>query len=459
MAVAAAVAARGAAVPDAERAGVDHTDARATNTRYLDETHPVSGIRRTQLASGLRVVTEALPELRSVTLGAWVGSGARDEQGAEWGASHFLEHLLFKGTERRSAREIAEAIESVGGEMNAFTTHEHTVFYVRVPDVQLRSALDVLADVLWRPAFRADDVEAERRVILEELGMRDDTPDDLVHDLFANGLFPDHPLGREVLGSEASITEMARTDIADYHRAHYRPSNVVFAAAGNLSHETVLELVDEHFPNDTGVRPERPRSNPPAPERTVVMNRDTEQAHLVVGVRALPALDPDRYALTLVDQVLGGGMSSRLFQEIRESRGLAYSVFSYHATFDDAGYLAIYAGTAPERVPETLAVIGAELDRLVHKGLSDAELAAAKGHLSGALSMSLETSASRMRRLGRAELVEGEIPSVDELVARINAVTAADVARVVERVFADAPRTLAVVGPHAKSEFDAWPDA
>lgn len=412
-------------------------------------------IRRTRLASGLRVVTEALPELHSVTLGAWVGSGARDERGAEWGASHFLEHLLFKGTDRRSAREIADAIESVGGEMNAFTTHEQTVFYVRVPDVQLERAFDVLADVLWRPAFRPDDVESERRVILEEIGMRDDTPDDLVHDLFASAIFPDHPLGREVLGSDASITAMARDDIAAYHAAHYRPSNVVFAAAGNLTHERVLDLVEARFPSIDGDRPPRPRRDVVAVQPVVVLSRQTEQAHIVTGVRTFAALDPDRYALTLVNQVLGGGMSSRLFQEIRETRGLAYSVFSYQASFDDAGYLAIYAGTAPEHVPETLAVIHAELDRLVEEGLSDAEIAAARGHLVGSLAMSLETSASRMRRLGRAELIEGEIPSLEELVARLDAVTADDVARVVARAFAGAPRTLAVVGPHSASEFSA----
>ncbi len=413
----------------------------------------MSAVGRTRLPSGLRVVTEALPGLHSVTLGAWVGSGSRDEHGAEWGASHFLEHLLFKGTERLSARDIAESIESVGGEMNAFTTHEQTVFYVRVPDTQLEPAFNVLADVLWNPAFRVDDVEAERRVILEEIGMRDDTPDDLVHDLFASALFPEHPLGREVLGSEASITAMERDDIAAYHGAHYRPANVVFAAAGNLTHEKVLELVDARFPSTPGDRPDRPRSEATAAEPTVVFNRDTEQTHVVMGVRSFAALDPDRYALTVANQVLGGGMSSRLFQEIRETRGLAYSVFSYQASFDDAGFVAIYAGTAPEHVPETLEVIGAELDRLVTNGLSETEISAAKGHLVGSLAMSLETSASRMRRLGRSELVEGEIPSLEELIARVDAVSAGDIARAIERVFTDAPRTLAVVGPHSVSEF------
>jgi len=324
---------------------------------------------------------------------------------------------------------------------------------VRVPDVQLEPAFEVLADVLWNPAFRVDDVESERSVILEEIGMRDDTPDDLVHDLFADAIFPEHPLGREVLGSDDSIAAMARSDIASYHAAHYQPSNVVFAAAGNLTHDKVLALADAHFPDGAGARPPRPRPETTAARPVVVLHRDTEQTHVVTGVRAIPALDPDRYALTVVNQVLGGGMSSRLFQEIRETRVLAYSVFSYSASFDDAGFLAIYAGTASDRVPETLEVIGAELDRLVRDGLSDAEIASAKGHLVGSLAMSLETSASRMRRLGRAELVEGEIPSLEELVDRVNRVTTADVARVIERVLTDAPRTLAVVGPHSPSDF------
>jgi predicted Zn-dependent peptidase len=410
-------------------------------------------ICRTELDSGLRVVTETLPELRSVTLGAWVGSGGRDEHEHEWGASHFLEHLLFKGTAERSARDIAAAIESVGGEMNAFTTHEQTVFYVRVPDTQFARAFDVLADVLWAPAFRPDDVESERQVILEEIGMRDDDPDDVVHELFASALFPAHPLGREVLGSAASIGAIAREGIAAYHAAHYRPSNMVFAAAGNVTHERVLEHVTARFPADGGRRPARPRPTPAPPRPLSVCTRDTEQAHLVMGARALPATDPDRYALMLVNQVLGGGMASRLFQEVREARGLAYSVYSYTAGFDDTGTFAVYAGTAPERVHETLAVVESEFDRLRAGGVTDDELAAAKGHLVGSLAMSLETSASRMRRLGRAESVEREVPTLDELAARITRVTQADVGRVVERVLGDGARTLALVGPHTESDF------
>ncbi|HEX5614912.1 MAG TPA: pitrilysin family protein, partial [Acidimicrobiia bacterium] len=408
------------------------------------------------LPSGLRVVTESLPELRSVTVGAWVGSGARDERDLESGASHFLEHLLFKGTEDRSAREIAEAVESVGGEMNAFTTHEQTVFYVRLPAAEAELAFEILGDVVWRPAFRPDDIESERQVILEEIGMRDDTPDDLVHSVFAATLFPDHPLGREVLGSEQTITEMARDAIAQYHGTHYQPSNVVLAAAGCLTHEQVLDQVDRHFVAGGTTRPPRANGAIPPPLARRVVERPTEQAHLVLGVRALPGLDPDRYALTVLNQALGGGMSSRLFQEVREQRGLAYSVYSYRVGFDDSGMFAIYAGTSPERLSETLAVVREQLQRIVDDhGIPARELDAAKGHIVGSLAMSLETSSSRMRRLGRGELVEGEIPSIDELIARVQAVQADDIARVVDRVLVGVEPTLAVVGPVDDAALDA----
>jgi predicted Zn-dependent peptidase len=413
-------------------------------------------VRKTRLPSGLRIVTESQPTSRSVTVGAWVGSGARDEAPARSGASHFLEHLLFKGTDRRSAREIAESVEAVGGDMNAFTTHEQTVFYVRLPDTQVDLAIDILADVLWSPAFRPDDVESERQVILEEIGMRDDTPDDLVHDLFTRAHFPDHPVGREVLGTEETIEAMPRDGIAEYHHAHYEPANIVLAAAGNLDHDALVAMLESRSPASMPERPPREHVDAAPGGGLAVVNRPTEQAHLVLGLRSVPALDPDRDALTVMNHALGGGMASRLFQEIREERGLAYSVYSYRAAFDDTGYLAIYAGTAPERVQETIEVIETQLDRLEREGLPGAELEAAKGHLTGSLAMSLETSASRMRRLGRAELVEGEIQSLDEVIARIDAVTADDIDRVVDRVVRNAPRTLAVVGPHDEREFSSY---
>jgi predicted Zn-dependent peptidase len=416
----------------------------------LSRTEAVTeGIRRTELASGLRVVTEALPALRSVAVGFWVGTGSRDESDEIAGSSHFLEHLLFKGTERRSAVEIAEAVESVGGDMNAFTAHELTAFYVRVPDEQLRLALEILSDIVWAPAFRPDEVESERQVILEEIRMRDDAPEDLVHEIFSNAMFPEHPIGRDVIGFPETVAAMGPEQIRAFHAEHYHPSNVVVAAAGNLEHDEVVALVEQGLVGAEGKRPPRPAwSGGPAPKALTVLERDTEQAHVVLGMRSIQRDDPDRYALTVLNQVLGGGMSSRLFQEVRERRGLAYSVYSFRAAYEETGSFAVAAGTAPERLDELISTLDAELARLAtERGVTDRELAAAKGHLSGSLALSLESSSSRMHRLGRSELTMGEIPSLDELVAEVNRVETADVTRVVDRVLGNPERTLAVVGP------------
>lgn len=414
------------------------------------------GIRSTRHASGVRVITESLPQLRSVAVGFWVGTGARDEDDARSGASHFLEHLLFKGTPRRAAPEIAEAVESVGGDMNAFTSHEYTAFYIRVPDDHLPLAVEILSDVIWSPKLDTGDMDSERQVILEEIHMRDDAPDELLHDLLSGALFPDHPLGRSVLGSIGSIEAMTRDQVAHYHESHYRPSNVVIAAAGNLDHDAVVALVDKGLAaGRDGVRPPRPMPEFAPPVGPKVLRRDTEQAHIGLAVRGLTRDDPDRYAFTVLNQVLGGGMSSRLFQEVRERRGLAYSVYSYRAAYEDTGSLALYAGTTPARVDETLEVLHDELDRVVaDRGVSDRELDAARGHLVGSMALGLETSASRMHRLGRTELTLGTVPSLDELVAEVEAVTPDDIARVVDRVLLDSPRTLTVVGPFDADRFN-----
>lgn len=419
--------------------------ARASIAPSVSGVGAVGPIRRSAPGPGLRVVTEAMPELRSVAVGFWVGTGGVDEPDRLLGASHFLEHLLFKGTERRSAADIAHAVESVGGDMNAFTTQEYTAFYVRVPDDHLDLALDILSDVVWRPALRPDEVASERDVILEEIRMRDDTPDDVVHERFAEAMFAGHPLGRSVLGTVATIEAMARDDIAGYHAAHYRPANVVVAAAGNLEHEQVLKRVLEE-PTPDGDRPAREPLSLGAPQARLVEHRSTEQAHLVLGTRALPRDDPDRYAFAVLNQALGGGMSSRLFQEVREKRGLAYSVYSYRMAFAGTGALAVATATAPSRAVEVLRVVHDELDRVVADGLPDEEVESAKGHLKGSTALSLESSASRMHRLGRSELTLDEAPTVDELVAEVEAVTSDDVRRVIDRVLGG-PRTLAAVGP------------
>ncbi|HEY3672422.1 MAG TPA: pitrilysin family protein [Acidimicrobiia bacterium] len=412
-------------------------------------TNDAHGIRRTRLDSGLRVVTEHLPGLRSAAVGFWVGTGSRDEAESVAGSSHFLEHLLFKGSATRHAQEIAEAVESCGGDMNAFTGQEITAYYVRVPDRHLDVALDILSDIVWSPALRPDEVESERQVILEEIKMRDDTPDDLVHDVFAGALFPEHPLGREISGSQDTISAVTRDQIAEYHAAHYVPSNVVVAVAGNVDHDEVVSRLNAAVPATDALRPARLNgAEHGTPEKFARVDRPLEQAHVVLGNRALRRDDPDRFALSVVDQVLGGGMSSRLFQEVREKRGLAYSVFSYRSAFEETGALAVYCAIAPERVEETLDVVRAELDRLVADGgVSEKEMAGAKGHLTGSLALSLESSSSRMNRMGRSELTMGEIPSLDWVVEQVDAVTADDVSRVIDRVLGGEERTLALVGP------------
>ena len=397
----------------------------------------VSGIRRTRLDSGLRVVTEHLPGL-ALGRGRVLGRHrlARRDRTTIAGASHFLEHLLFKGTETRHAAEIAEAVESVGGDMNAFTGQEVTAFYVRVPDrLPRRSRSSILSDIVWSPALRTDEVESERQVILEEIRMRDDTPDDLVHDSFAGALFPGHPLGREVAGTQETITAMTRDAIAEYH-ARALPARRTWWSRwpGNLDHDDVV--ADGRAPRcpSHGARAAPARSAAPTPAtragRACSSDRSSRRTSCSACARSRRD-DPDRYALAVVDQVLGGGMSSRLFQEVREKRGLAYSVFSYRSAFEETGALGVYCGTAPERVDEVLDVVRGELDRLVADGgVTERELAERQGSPDGSLALSLESSSSRMHRIGRAELTLGEIPSLDEVVEQVEAVTADDIARV-----------------------------
>ncbi|HET6810482.1 MAG TPA: pitrilysin family protein [Acidimicrobiales bacterium] len=409
-------------------------------------------IRSTRLDNGIRVVTESMPHVSSVAAGFWVGTGSRDESARLAGASHFLEHLLFKGTPTRTAAEIAESVDAVGGDMNAFTTKEYTAFYVRLLAESLDLGLDILSDVMWDPAFRPDEVEAERQVIMEEILMHSDEPSELVHDRLLEGLFPDHPLGRDVLGDEESIAAMQVDDIRSFHQHHYRPGNIVVAAAGQIVHDDVVEGVARRFCGDRGG--EAPRRVAPGGTAlpVVTTNRPTEQAHVVLGVPTFGRHDEDRFSLAVLDHVLGGGLSSRLFQEIRERRGLAYSVYSYRTSFDDAGVLAFYAGTAPGRAHEVLERMVGELRRFSSEGVTEREVAVAKGHIRGETALSLEDSAARMSRVARSELLHGEVIDVDDVLARIEAVTADDVDRVAARVLGVEP-VLAVVGPFEADDF------
>ncbi|HXF37871.1 MAG TPA: pitrilysin family protein [Actinomycetota bacterium] len=420
-------------------------------------------LRRTEFASGLRVVTERMPGVRSVALGFWVLAGSRDERPRISGASHFLEHLLFKGTRSRSARDIAEAFDAVGGDVNAFTAKEYTCFYARVLDRDLPLAVDHLCDMLQHSLLRPEDVESERRVILEEIHMHEDTPDELIHDVFNEELWPGHPLGRPILGTRASIEAATREQIRRFYRRHYLPGNVVVVGAGSVDHDRLLELLASSMavgPIRTDGDPTgwnlRSAGRPPAPSgRTVVVRRRTEQAHIVLGTNGLGRLDPDRFAMGIVNGVVGGGMSSRLFQRIREERGLAYSVYSYHTMYTEAGIFAAYAGTTPARAPQVIDLIRAELDDVAGGGLTEEEFERARGHVKGSLVLSLEDPASRMSRLGKSEISHGEILTVSQILKRIESVTLDDARRAAKRVLSQ-PLTLTVIGPFGPRAFAGW---
>ncbi len=405
------------------------------------------------------MITESIAHARSVALGYWVGVGRRDEPAAAAGSSHFLEHLLFKGGEKRGAAAIARAVDALGGEMNAFTTQEHTAYYLRLPARAVDFGLDLLAEVIWEPAFRPHEVDAERQVILEEILVELDTPDDQVMSVLAETLFPGHPLGQEVLGTPETIAALTPQDIAAFHEQWYQPINVVVAAAGALEHEAVVEAVERGLVaagrRGGGAVPLR-EAPIAAPRRVGVVRRKTEQAHLAIALPGFAGGDDDRFALAVLNQALGGGMSSRLFQIIREERGLAYSVYSSTAAYADCGALVIYAGTSPGRAGEVHSLISAELERCSHGGIDDDELAVAKGYLEGATLLGLEDSGSCMARIGQSCLEGDEVLETDELVSRFARVTAADVSRVIDRVLGTGRQSLAVVSPLGRREVEGW---
>ena len=409
-------------------------------------------ITTTTLNSGIRLVTETMPEVASLCVGVWVGTGSRDETPEQSGISHFLEHLLFKGTPERTAREIAEEVDAVGGDMNAYTTKEYTTFYVRALAEHVELGLDILCDILCRPALRPEEVDAERQVILEEVLMHRDEPADVVQEHFANAMFPAHPLGREVLGEPEVIRNVTVPGLRWFFDEHYLPGNMVIAAAGDLDHERLAAGIQARFAARHGGRP--PVRQAPGDQTTalVVESRETEQAQLVLGVRAPDRHSADRFALAVLNHTLGGGLSSRLFQEIREARGLAYSIGSDRSAYDDAGTLAVSVGTSPEHAHEVLELLHVELDRLGAEGITSRELEVAKGHLRADMLLSLEDSGSRMSRIGASLLLFGSVLTTEELLARIAAVTADQVRTVAAQVLAG-PRTLAVVGPFAEFDF------
>lgn len=403
-------------------------------------------IRVSRLDGGLRVVTETLPRSRSVAIGVWVGVGNRDEPAELAGVSHFLEHLLFKGSSTRTAQDIAQGIDAVGGDLNAFTSKEYTAFHARVPEWDLDFGLDTLLDVLVDPGFTAADLDAERHVILEELAWSADTPDDVVHSVLAESLFPDHSLGWEVLGTQATVGAMTVDDVRAFHDRWYRRPNIVVSVVGPVDHDQIVARVDAALAGRTGgAAPERT-----APGGEVVADTSTgrsiEQAHFAKGWRSGGLHSPDRYALAVATQLLGGGWSSRLFQEVREKRGLSYTVFSSVGSFVDAGTISVYAATAPDRLAELRAVIDDQLADLAANGPGERELEVARGGFEGATVLGLEDTGSRMARLATNVLIRDRVVGVDEYLDAVRAVTAADVQRVIAEVVAG-PGAVSVVAP------------
>jgi predicted Zn-dependent peptidase len=418
-------------------------------------------IRRSEHDSGMRLVTERMPWVRSVTLGVWVTTGSRDEHPRIAGASHFLEHLLFKGTKARSARDIAETFDAIGGDLNAFTAKEHTAFYARVLDGDLPLAVEFLSDMIQHSLIRAADLDAERTVILEEINMHEDAPDELVHDKFMEHLWPESPLGRPVLGTVRTISEMSREQVRRFWRRHYVAGNFVVAAAGNLDHDELEEHVSRLM--ETGETEEGERRGttilegrvPPPAAGAHIHRRSTEQAHICIGTAGLSRTDPRRFAFGLVNAAIGGGMSSRLFQEIREKRGLVYSVYSYHSMFAQTGAYVVYAGTAPARAKEVASLITKELEGVAEKGITEEELERAKSHMKGSMVLGLEETSARMNRLGKSEIAHGEVISLDEVLERIEAVTPEDAREVAADVLTR-PRSITVLGPFDDDEFDEF---
>jgi predicted Zn-dependent peptidase len=428
-------------------------------TQLLDLDEVGGRVERTELPGGLRVLTETMPGVLSATLGIWVGVGSRDEHPAVAGSSHFLEHLLFKGTTTRSALEIATAMDAVGGEMNAFTAKEHTCYYANVLSSDLPLAVTLLSDLVTEACNTAADLDSERTVVLEEIAMRDDEPSDAVHDLFSETLFGDTPLGRSVLGTVESIESLTRDDVDGWYRSRYAMPSIVVTAAGRVDHAQVLDLVTAAFGDRLGGqgRPAPLRLGDGAPTRPArpagLISRRTEQTHLLLGTPAMGRLDERRYAAAVLDTAVGGGMSSRLFQEIREKRGLVYSVGSALSHYAGAGAFSVYAGCSKKRVPEVLRLIREELDRVATDGITAEEVARGRGQLKGGMVLGLEDTGSRMSRLGKSELSYGKYEPVRDVLARLDAVDEQQVRAIATELFAQ-ETCLAVVGPYRESDLD-----
>ena len=409
-----------------------------------------AGVERTVLPNGLTVVSEQVPGVRSVAIGAWVRSASVHESPAEMGVSHMLEHLCFKGTERRTAREIASSLESLGGSLDAYTSREHVCFQARVLDEHLPQAVDVMADVMFRPSLREQDLRLERKVVLEEISMVEDTPDDIVFELHNSALWGAHPYGYSILGTRDTVTALGIESVRALHGRAFHPAQVVVAAAGNVPHDRLIaSLVAAGWGDLPAATGSAAKAPPPVPSAPVTRHvaRDSAQAHIVLGSVTVPHGDPRRHALVLVDTLLGGGMSSRLFQRVREELGLAYSVYAFQSFHRDVGTHGVYAGTAPESAAETLDAVRGELARVVDGGIGADELAMGKQQLKGQITLSMESVHSRMYRAAAVELFDEPWRPLDDLLAEVDAVTLEGAREVCAAFFQPDKQTVVHLGP------------
>jgi len=397
------------------------------------------------LPTGERVISEHVPSVRSVSFGFWIGTGSRDETDARAGISHFIEHLLFKGTNVHSAQEIAEIFDSLGGELNAATSRETTLVYARVPDDRLEPALDVMAGMVYEPSFA--DIDSEREVVLEEIAMVDDNPQDLVHDVVAEAVFGGHPIGRPVIGRAEVISGVGKRSLVGFHRAAYAADNIVVAAAGNVAHDRLVELLSSRVPATAGARRARKPFGRVPPPGYRFQRKPTEQYHVCLGAPGVSRRDDRRFAGSLLDSILGGSASSRLFQEIREKRGMAYSVYSFASQYSDSGQIGLYIGTREENLVECFEIVARELGDVSGGNVRPGELERAKENLKGRMLLSLESTSNRMSRLGKSLLTDTDLLSLEELVERVEAVTSDDIARLAGELLRLDRLSAAGIGP------------
>lgn len=409
----------------------------------------------TTLPNGLRVITETMPSVRSVSIGCWADTGTRDEESQEHGASHFLEHLLFKGSETLSARDVSEQFDAMGAESNAFTSKEATCYWTRLLDTDVTEGFDILSEIIQRPAFRANEIDSERQVVIEEINMNDDDPSDVAFENFTFAAFSDHPLERPVLGTRDSIRGMTRDDIMGYWDRRYGAGSIVIAAVGNLDHDEIVDVVADRFGEWPGPTVTHEYSEVMPPSKVLLTRRDTEQAHILIGGRGLQRDDERRWAYQVLNHIMGSGMSSRLFREVREERGLAYSVYAFRLAYADAGAWGVYVGTTPSQTDTALTVINDELKKVMEEGITDAEMDRAKGSMRGGLALSLEDSNSRMVRLGRDELAGMPHLSTDERLEKLEAVTKEEVQKVAQEMY-QGDRLIGAVGPFEESDLEPY---